>query len=704
MLAWLHGLLIDERHRWFLWIPVAFGVGIGVYFALPFEPPPWVAPAGLIPTAAAAWLTRERLAVAAPLAAVALALAGASAASVRTALAAAPILAAEHGPADIRGEVVSAEPLPTGHRVIIKVAEISGLAPGRRPERVRLTLRTGEPPLPGRPITVPAMLHPPPTPAAPGGFDFARALYFQRIGALGYAVGPPRLDGDAPAASERRSLAALRYAIAGRIEAAMTAGREDDPVWRQRARVAAALLTGLRAGIDETVWEWLRDSGLAHLLAISGLHLGLVAGLTFFALRLLLALSETLALRRPIKKWAALAALAAGFGYLLLTGATVPTQRAFVMVAMVLAAVLIDREPLTMRPVAWAALIILAWRPESLTGASFQMSFAAVTALVAFYEAARAESLRRAAPPSLWRRPLLYLGAVAATTVVASLATAPFSAWHFNRIAIVGLVANFAAVPATAFWIMPWGMVALLAMPFGLEAPPLEAMGWGIGLVIAVAEAGAGLPLAVASIPAAPASALVATVFGGLWMAIWRRPWRFFGVAGIAAGVAIAVATRGPDLLVDDTGRLFAVRTGSGGLALSTQRTARFAAGVWLRRAGVADAAPWPPEDMACDRLACIFTPQGGPVVALVHDPRALGEDCAVADIVVSAAQIRGDCPAPLVIDGGDVRRNGAHAVRFGDGSAAPRATHARGARGARPWVVPPLSSGVAGPPAAPEP
>ena len=165
-----------------------------------------------------------------------------------------------------------------------------------------------------------------------------------------------------------------------------------------------------------------------------------------------------------------------------------------------------------------------------------------------------------------------------------------------------------------------------------------------------------------------------------------------------------AVATRGPDLLVDDTGRLFAVRTGSGGLALSTRRTARFAAGVWLRRAGVAEAAPWPPEDMVCDRLACIFAPQGGPVVALVHDPRALGEDCAVADIVVSAAPIRGDCPAPLVIDGGDVRRNGAHAVRFGDGSAAPRATDARGARGARPWVAPPLSSGAAGPPAAPEP
>ena len=298
MAARLHRLLIDERHRWFLWIPVAFGAGIGVWFALPFQPLPWVAPAMFAAAAAGAWLGRGRLALSVPLAALALAAAGAAAASLRAALVAAPILAAEHGPATVRGEVIALESLSAGFRVVIDIAEISGLEPQERPERVRLTVRGAQPPRPGRPISIRAVLHPPPAPAAPGAFDLGRALYFQRIGAVGYAVAPPEGESAASPGGERRWLAALRFGIAQRIEAAMTAGREDDPAWRQRAPVAAALLTGLRGGIDETVWNWLRDSGLAHLLAISGLHLGLVAGLTFFALRFALALSETLALRR----------------------------------------------------------------------------------------------------------------------------------------------------------------------------------------------------------------------------------------------------------------------------------------------------------------------------------------------------------------------------------------------------------------------
>ena len=271
----------------------------------------------------------------------------------------------------------------------------------------------------------------------------------------------------------------------------------------------------------------------------------------------------------------------------------------------------------------------------------------------------------------------------------------PFAAWHFNRIALVGLVANLVAVPVTAFWIMPSGMVALLAMPFGLEALPLDAMGRGIGLVIAVAEAGAGLPSAVASIPAAPASGLVAIVLGGLWLALWRRRWRLWGVAGVIAGVAIAAMSRGPDILVEEEGRLFAVREESGGLALSTSRAAGFARAIWLRRAGATDAAPWPPEHMACDRLACVSTVPGQPVVAFVTDPRALADDCAVADIVVSAVpdsrrlRARRSSSTPR-----DLRRNGAHAIRFGHSDDPPRLTHVRGARGARPWV-PPLAEGA---------
>ena len=366
---------------------------------------------------------------------------------------------------------------------------------------------------------------------------------------------------------------------------------------------------------------------------------------------------------------------------------------AAVMTGMVLAAVMLDREPLTMRPVAWAAFLVLAWRPESLVGASFQMSFAAVVALVAFYEAARERGLRRADPDRRRSRPVVYFGGVVATTLVASLATAPFSAWHFNRVAAFGLAANLVAVPATAMWIMPCGLLALLLMPFGLEAPALDAMGWGIAVVVGVAEWGAGLPWAAALTPAAPPWALACVALGGLWLAIRRGPKRLWGLAGIAAGLAVAAAARGPDVLVNDEGTLFAARTPEGGLAVSSNRADRFAARNWLRRAGEAEAAPWPPGSMACDSLGCLYAPEGGPRAALAFDARALAEDCAAADVVVSAEPVRGTCAAPLVIDRFDLWRNGAHGIyfdggRFGGGGV--RATHARAARGDRPWAPPP--------------
>lgn len=230
----------------------------------------------------------------------------------------------------------------------------------------------------------------------------------------------------------------------------------------------------------------MRDAGLAHLLAISGLHIGLVGGLLFFVVRLLLATSETLALRYPIKKWAALAAVAGSFGYLLVSGGTLPTQRAFLMLSLALLAVLIDRVAISMNLVAWAALVILMLVPESLLSVSFQMSFAAVVGLVAVYETAVLRHARGAGPAGPARRAGLYLGAVLLSTLVAGTATAPFALYHFNRFALYGVLANLIAVPLTALWIMPWAVVAFALMPFGLEAWALAPMGLGIEAVIAV--------------------------------------------------------------------------------------------------------------------------------------------------------------------------------------------------------------------------
>ena len=247
--------------------------------------------------------------------------------------------------------------------------------------------------------------------------------------------------------------------------------------------IAAALMTGERSAIPEDVMTAIRDSGLAHLLAISGLHIGLVAGIIFFGARGLLALIPPLALRFPIKKWAALAAIAGAFAYAFIAGATVQTQRALLMVGMVLVAVILDRRGLSIRLVAWAALAILVVAPESLLGPSFQISFAAVTALIATYETLSERRQYReyehSRLPPWVREAMFYLAGVALTTLIAGVATAPFAIFHFNRFAGYGLAANLIAVPVTALWVMPWAMAAFLLMLFGFEAAALTPMGWG---------------------------------------------------------------------------------------------------------------------------------------------------------------------------------------------------------------------------------
>jgi competence protein ComEC len=427
----------------------------------------------------------------------------------------------------------------------------------------------------------------------------------------------------------------------------------------------------------------MRDSGLAHLLSISGLHFALVAGILFFTIRFGLALSPVLALRHPIKKWAAAAALLGAFAYLQISGASVPAERSFFMIALVLFAVMIDRSALSMRLIAWAAVLVLALEPESVTGPSFQMSFGAVCALIATYETTRRRFMewRRDAGPM--RRLGLYVGAMLLTTTVATLATAPYSVFHFNRIALYGLAANLLAIPLTSFWIMPWAVAAFALMPFGLESWALAAMGWGTQGVVDIADAVAGWPGAVALVPAMPSLALALITFGLLWLCLWRRPWRRAGIAAIAAGIAVIPMARPPDLLIDDAGKVFGLRGADGALALTSERTAKFETGIWLRRNAQSDPAPL--ADLSCDAASCIWRARGQ-VVALVTRSEAVAEDCANATVIVSRVPVPRSCTRPLaVIDKWSLWRAGAHAVWLdADGV---RVESSRSVAGERPWV-----------------
>lgn len=690
-LAWLTQRAAEERERWVLWAPVFIGGGIATYFALASEPARWTGAAG-VAGALVARFALNRWPVLATLAScAALMFLGFAAAQLRVAVVSAPALAREIGGVAVEGRACEIGLLPNAYRIYLDRPVIAGIAPGATPQRLRLRV-AGPPPidLVGKRVALTARLGPISPPVAPGAFDFQRHVFFERIGAVGFAFGAPR---PVPLPSQNGWLeslpcrmSALRLTIAERILAVLPGAR---------GAIGVALITGDQGAISKPALQDMRDSGLAHLLSISGLHIGLVAGILFVAVRRLLCLFPRVALYHPVKKWGAIAALLGTLFYMLLAGAPVPTVRAFVMASMFLLAVLLDRTAISMPPVAWAAIAVLLITPEEAMGPSFQMSFAAVVALVAAYESTQAQRLRWRADSGWGGRIGLYIAGLVFTSLIATLATGPYSIYHFNRIACYGVIANMIAVPLTGLWIMPWAVLAVILMPFGAEQAALIPMGWGIDAIIGIAHGIAGWPGAVSVVPTLPVGGLALVTLGGLWLCLWQRRWRFGGLPVIAAGLAAIFLVRPPDLLIAGDGSLFAVADADGRLLLSRADADEFVTDTWLRRAGTDEPVSLPVIGpgaggrLACDSLGCIYRVHGR-AIALVQQPMALLEDCDAVDFVVSFEPVRMPCNSGLgVIDRFDLWRNGAYAIWVGeDGSVETRSV--RQVRGDRPWVIEP--------------
>lgn len=687
--------LMADRDRWVLWLPVALGTGVALWFVLPVQPPLWVGPAALVALLALTGAAARAVPGAVVLLLGLLAAAGGmTAAAVRSEMVAAPVLSQRLGPVTVTGIVESVEDKGGGLRVTLAPLAVERLSPARLPHRVRVTVRSGGvEPSAGETVRLTAVLMPPPAPSAPGAFDFPRMAWFEGLGAVGYAVSKV----DRVAVPHRGALAdavqQMRAGVTARLRAAIP-GTEG--------AIAAALVTGARGGIPEETLEAFRASGLAHLLAISGLHMTLAAGLIFVGVRAALAAVPPLALRHDIKKWTAAVALLAAAFYLALSGAAVPSQRAFVMTAIVLVAVLADRTAISLRTLGWAALVVLLTQPESLVGPSFQMSFAAVTALVAGYElvAPRLSAWRGRGHGRIWRTVVVYLLGITASTVIASVATAPFAAYHFNAVALWSLPANLAVMPVVSMVVMPAGIAGLLAMPLGLEAAPLAVMGWGLATVTGVAAAVAAWPHALLHVPPLPWQGLAAVALGGLWLCLWRRPWRLAGLVVAAAGLASAWMVPQPDILVNAEGSVMAVRGPGGGMILSPGRSDGFARDLWQERFGGRDATRWPaagatsgtwpltsdsPPRLTCDSVGCIYEARGLRTALATH-PEALPEDCFAVDVIVSTEPVTGACGHALaVVDRWDLWKKGAHALWL-DGTTV-RVESVAETMGDRPWT-----------------
>ncbi len=456
--VWILEQLDAERGRWMLWLPVALGLGIAVYFELPSEPALWVGPAlAAVATALAVLSPAGSLARALAIGAVATST-GLGLVAWRTASLAAPTLSRPLFSLNVEGRVSDIQRLPDGVRVVLEGVRLRGNGvppPEMMPAKVRVTLNRGAPPLTiGDRLLVLANLSPPAGPASPGAFDFQRVAWYQQLGAVGYALAPATVIERGKPDGFVRTLDALRTDLAARILKVLPG---------PAGGVVASLLVGEQTAVDKDVAQAMRDSGLAHILSISGLHIVFVVGLVMGIVRYGIALAPALALRIDTKKVAAVLALMAALFYTALAGAPVPAQRACAMAAFALLAILLDRTALSLRLVAWSAVIVLLIAPESLTGASFQMSFAAVVALIAGWESAAPlrRRLHERAELSHHRWAWRIGAAIAAsllTTLIASVATGAFAAYHFNRLSLLGVVANLLGVPLTGFWIMPWGL------------------------------------------------------------------------------------------------------------------------------------------------------------------------------------------------------------------------------------------------------
>lgn len=684
LLRRVEAALEGEREQLPLWVPVGLLTGIAGWFVLP-DPASWIAfmaLAGALLLASVALGRGTRSAAAAAwfglFAIIGCALIWARAESV-----AAPRLE-RPGAHAFTATIVKTERLAARgtQRLLVRPVEAPNLPP-----QLRVSIPIDKAPeglVPGATVRLRAYLLPPPPMAVPGAFDFARIAWFSRIGATGRAIGavevvapPAETSWSAWLGARQRTAAHIQHQLPG------SAGT-----------IASALATGDQGAISEADAEAMRRSGLAHLLSVSGLHITAVVGAVMLLALRLLALSPWLALRLNLVLVAAGLAGATAVAYTLFTGAEVPTIRSCAAALLVLIGIAMGREAITLRLVATGAVIVLLFWPEAAAGPSFQLSFAAITAIVALHEHPRMKALlARREEGRLKRLGRILLGLLF-TGIAVEIAIAPIALFHFHQAGLFGALANIVAIPLTTFIIMPAEALALLLDTLGLGAPFWWIAGLALDALLGLAYAVAGAPGAVALLPAIPVAAFGLVLGGLIWMGLWRSRWRWWGAAPLALGASWALATSPPDLLVTGDGRHLAVRTASGELALLRPKAGDYVRDLLAELSG---AEPDFVElevvkEAACSDALCAYELAGAArrwrILATRNRDLVRWDEmvaaCAAADIVVSDRTLPAGCrPRWLKADRAFLRRSGGLAFTFGS---APGVTSVADRIGRHPW------------------
>jgi len=669
--------------RRFEWGVVVWMAGIATYFMLPFEPDWRIAGSTGVILALMARLLHHKDVIKPGLIAACLMSLGIACSAWHTSDTKAPVLPDYERSYTVTGWIKHVEKSGNRLRWVISVTEMDDPAPKEWPNYVRIRV-SSETFSAGDFVKVRARLSAPPDPVVPGGYDSARAAFFKQIGGYGYAIADPqaarayrisRVD------AVRQRISEFRYDLADRI-----LHGSPEPT----AGLQVALLTGIRIYIPEQQNEALRLSGLAHILAISGLHMGLVSGSLYFVFTFLLALFIPLSRRFDVRKPAACIGILAATAYLILSGASVATQRAYIMALVVFMAVILDQRAFSLRSVAIAALVTLMLHPEALVSVGFQMSFAAVTALIAVYQIwDRHRSLVR--PRSVLSRFGHGFSSLSVTSLVAGSATGFFAAYHFKRMATFGLAGNLLAMPIFTFWVMPVALLVYAALPFGLESVPLRVMGLGLEVILWVANFVSSWPGAVKYFHQAGATVMAVFVGGFLILCLGHVTGRAVGVVLMGTGLFLWMTTGQPDMRIS-THPAIAIHEQDTLLLHPDRRRDGFGRDVFAESLGRPNIRFSPLAESPttrCDSTGCVMN-RNGITLAFLNRPEALPDACANSDIVVmmgrpAGTSIRRQCQARL-FDTVNLSESGALHLRFRDDEIKTVPANPPGRR-ARPWA-----------------
>ncbi|OJX14006.1 MAG: hypothetical protein BGO77_01415 [Caedibacter sp. 37-49] len=589
--------LLEERSQWILWGPVGIGTGILLYFGLLYEPIWWVGIMGM--AFSCLFLLFLRILKVEHfggwfLVVVSLTISlGFTAAQFRTYSLKTYLFNYPSHVQTIQGEIKKIEQMPKGLRLTLRKVTLSSIRLKHPLECIRITfkgkLSYGQDNLvPGQKVQFKGVLLPPNAPIAPGAYDFRKKAFFEQISAVGYGVTAPTileasLSQDQGFKNELFTwITKVRHLLTWHLKTTISGSA---------GAIAAALITGDRAGISEELREHFANSGLAHILAISGLHLSIVAGLAFLILRKGLSFIPAFVLRYSIKKWAAAFAIALTFFYLVLCDFAIPAQRAFLMTGIILLAVITDRTALTMRNVALAGMLILLLLPESIISPSFQMSFAAVIALVSGYEILRKPLENwRTNCRNWWQTLLLYLFGITFSTILATIATTPYIVYTFNRFTLHSLPANILCIPLLSFILMPTLIVYLILSLFSSGAYLAIGLQKVIGFMIKIASTISSWPGSMLLVPSISPYILVILTLSFLWIALWKTRWRGWGGVGILLAFILSNFERKPDIFIASDKNLICFLDEKGKGWVNSLQAGRFARETWLKMVALQEA------------------------------------------------------------------------------------------------------------------